>query len=99
MMTLGFLCVLLQLNIWRFYAVLYPLCFMKFYAATCWLFGWLTQAPVFPSQLPFSILPPLLRSISLRRVRKKPSTKTLQSFPVFGELNEDVDHIRKAQPR
>ena len=39
-MTLGFSCFLLQLDLRRFYAVLVPLTFMKAYAATCWLFGW-----------------------------------------------------------
>jgi len=43
-MTLGLSCFLLQLDLRRFYAVLVPLTFMKFYAATCWLVGWL-QAP------------------------------------------------------
>jgi hypothetical protein len=39
-MTLGLMCVLLQVNLGRFYAVLVPLTFMKAYAATCWLVGW-----------------------------------------------------------
>lgn len=40
-MTLGLMCVLLQVNLRRFFAVLVPLTFMKAYAATCWLVGWL----------------------------------------------------------
>jgi hypothetical protein len=43
-MTLGFCCLLLQLNLRRYYAVLVPLTFMKLFAATCWLVGWL-RAP------------------------------------------------------
>ena len=43
-MTLGFMCVLLAVNLRRFYPVLVPLTFMKAYAAACWLSGWL-QAP------------------------------------------------------
>ncbi len=38
-MTLGFMCLLLQLNLRRFYAVLTPLVFMKGYAALMWLAG------------------------------------------------------------
>ena len=39
-MTLGFCCLLLQLDLRRFFPVLVPLTFMKFYAASCWLVGW-----------------------------------------------------------
>jgi hypothetical protein len=42
-MTLGLMCVLLQVNLRRFYPVLVPLTFMKLYAATCWLVGWLAD--------------------------------------------------------
>ncbi|MBI4706239.1 MAG: hypothetical protein HY744_34515 [Deltaproteobacteria bacterium] len=40
-MTLGLCCLLLQLNLRRFYPVLLPLTFMKGYAAACWLVGWI----------------------------------------------------------
>lgn len=40
-MTLGVMCALLALDLRRFYAVLWPLAFMKAYAATSWLLGWL----------------------------------------------------------
>lgn len=40
-MTLGLCCLLLQVNLRRFYAVLVPLTFMKGYATACWLVGWL----------------------------------------------------------
>ena len=40
-MTLGFCCLLLQLDLRRFFAVLVPLTFMKGYATLCWLVGWL----------------------------------------------------------
>jgi hypothetical protein len=43
-MTLGFMCLWLQLDLRRHYAVLVPLTFMKAYAAACWWVGWL-QAP------------------------------------------------------
>lgn len=43
-MTLGFMCLLLQLDLRRFYAVLVPLTFMKTYAAACWWVGWI-QSP------------------------------------------------------
>jgi hypothetical protein len=43
-MTLGLMCLLLQLDLRRFYSVLVPLTFMKAYAAACWLSGWV-QAP------------------------------------------------------
>lgn len=39
-MTLGLMCLLLQLNLVRFFPVLVPLTFMKLYAATHWLGGW-----------------------------------------------------------
>jgi hypothetical protein len=39
-MTLGLMCFLLQLDVRRFYPVLVPLTFMKLYAASCWLVGW-----------------------------------------------------------
>ncbi len=39
-MTLGLMCLLLQIDLRRLYAVLIPLAFMKGYAATCWLVGW-----------------------------------------------------------
>ncbi|MBM4320219.1 MAG: hypothetical protein FJ125_09715 [Deltaproteobacteria bacterium] len=40
-MTLGLSCLLLQLDLRRFFPVLLPLTFMKAYAAACWLAGWL----------------------------------------------------------
>lgn len=40
-MTLGLSCLLLQLDLRRFYPVLLPLTFMKAYAAICWLVGWM----------------------------------------------------------
>jgi hypothetical protein len=43
-MTLGLMCLLLQLDLERFYPVLVPLTFMNAYAAARWLSGWL-QAP------------------------------------------------------
>ena len=43
-MTLGFMCFLLLLDLKRFFPVLIPLTFMKAYAAACWLSGWL-QTP------------------------------------------------------
>ena len=48
-MTLGVMCVLLQVDLRRFYAVLWPLTFMKVYAATLWLAGFLAEpgTPVF----------------------------------------------------
>ncbi len=54
-MTLGFMCLLLQLNLRRFYAVLVPLTFMKGYATACWLVGWLL-APGFRFFLAAAIL-------------------------------------------
>ena len=39
-MTLGLMCVLLQLNLRTFFPVLVPLTFMKMYAAVSWLVGW-----------------------------------------------------------
>lgn len=42
-MTLGFMCFLLQFDLRRFFPVLVPLTFMKAYAATCWLVGWLAD--------------------------------------------------------
>ncbi len=48
-MTLGMMCVLLLANLRRFYAVLWPLTFMKAFAALSWLGGYLQEAhtPVF----------------------------------------------------
>lgn len=43
-MTLGFCCLLLQVNLRRFYPVLIPLTFMKAYAAACW-WGGFVAAP------------------------------------------------------
>ncbi len=40
-MTPGFMCFLLQLDLRRHHAVLVPLVFMKAYAAACWWVGWL----------------------------------------------------------
>jgi hypothetical protein len=40
-MTLGLMCLLLQLDLRRFRAVLVPLTFMKAYAALLWWAGWL----------------------------------------------------------
>lgn len=40
-MTLGLCCLLLQLELRRLFAVIVPLTFMKLYAATCWLVGWM----------------------------------------------------------
>lgn len=40
-MTLGFMCFLLLFDLKRFFMVIVPLTFMKAYAATCWLVGWL----------------------------------------------------------
>jgi hypothetical protein len=54
-MTLGLSCLLLQLNLRRFYAVLVPLTFMKFYAAACWLVGWI-QLPGYRFFLAAAIL-------------------------------------------
>ncbi len=54
-MTLGISCFLLQLDLRRFFAVLYPLTFMKFYAAACWLVGWL-YAPEYRFFLAAAIL-------------------------------------------
>ncbi|MCC6554538.1 MAG: hypothetical protein IT372_16285 [Polyangiaceae bacterium] len=42
-MTLGFMCLLLQLNLRRFRQVLVPLTFMKGYAAAAWLAGWIAD--------------------------------------------------------
>lgn len=42
-MTLGFMCLLLQLDLRRYFPVLVPLTFMKAYAATCWLAGWIAS--------------------------------------------------------
>ncbi|MBI3178426.1 MAG: hypothetical protein HYZ27_02120 [Deltaproteobacteria bacterium] len=42
-MTLGFMCFLLQLNLRRFYSVLMPLSFMKGYAAAMWLAGFVAS--------------------------------------------------------
>ncbi len=39
-MTLGFMCLLLQVNLRRFGAVVVPLTFMKAYAALSWWVGW-----------------------------------------------------------
>jgi hypothetical protein len=48
-MTLGFMCVLLQVNLRRFFPVLVPLTFMKSLAATLWLAGFFAEpsTPVF----------------------------------------------------
>jgi hypothetical protein len=54
-MTLGLSCLLLQLDLRRLYAVLYPLTFMKFYAAACWLVGWI-HAPGYRFFLAAAIL-------------------------------------------
>jgi len=54
-MTLGFMCFLLQLDLRKYRAVLVPLVFMKFYAASMWLGGWI-QAPEYPVLLAASIL-------------------------------------------
>ena len=40
-MTLGLMCFLLMFNIRKYYIVIVPLTFMKLYAATCWLAGWI----------------------------------------------------------
>ncbi len=40
-MTLGISCLVLQLNVRRFYPVLFPLTFMKGYATACWAGGWI----------------------------------------------------------
>ncbi len=42
-MTLGFMCTMLLVNLRRFFMVLWPLSFMKAYAATSWLVGWLFE--------------------------------------------------------
>lgn len=48
-MTLGVMCVLLMANLRRFYAVLWPLTFMKAFAALSWLGGFVQEphTPVF----------------------------------------------------
>jgi len=48
-MALAFMCLLLQFNLRRFYVVLWPLCFLKGYAAMLWLAGYIAhpQYPVF----------------------------------------------------
>ena len=42
-MTLGAMCLLLLLDLRSMYPILVPLTFMKMYAATAWLFGWLND--------------------------------------------------------
>ena len=54
-MTLGLCCLLLQLDLRRFYPVLVPLTFMKLYAATSWLAGFLF-APGVPVFLAAAVL-------------------------------------------
>ena len=54
-MTLGLSCLLLQLDLRRFYAILLPLTFMKAYVAACWLVGWLL-APGFRFFLAAAVL-------------------------------------------
>ena len=46
-MTLGLMCVMLQVNIRRFYVVLLPLTFLKAYNASLFLFGYIA-APHYP---------------------------------------------------
>lgn len=53
--TLAFCCLLLQINVRKFYAVLYPLSFMKFLAATLWFAGFIA-APEFRVFLAAAIL-------------------------------------------
>jgi len=45
-MTLGFMCLLLQVNLRRFLPVLVPLTFMKGYAATSWLIAFIAHSEV-----------------------------------------------------
>lgn len=47
-MTLGLMCLLLQLNLRRYRPVLLPLTFLKAYNATLFLFGWFA-APGYPA--------------------------------------------------
>ena len=54
-MTLGLCCLLLQLDLRRFYPVLVPLTFMKLYAASSWLVGFLF-APAVPVFLAAAVL-------------------------------------------
>lgn len=42
-MTLGFMCLLVALDLRRFFVVVIPLTFMKAYAASMWLAGWLAS--------------------------------------------------------
>ncbi|MBI3185581.1 MAG: hypothetical protein HYZ28_25870 [Myxococcales bacterium] len=53
-MTLALMCLLLQLNLRRFYVVLWPLTFLKAYNATLFLFGFLA-APGFRALLAVAI--------------------------------------------
>jgi hypothetical protein len=54
-MTLAFMCFLLQYNLRRFFPVLIPLTFMKAMAATLWLSGFI-RAPEYPGCMAAAIL-------------------------------------------
>ena len=45
-MTLGFMCLLLQVSLRRFYPVVVPLVFLKGYATVSWLLGWLAAPEI-----------------------------------------------------
>lgn len=45
-MTLGFMCLLLQVSLRRFYPVVVPLLFLKGYATLSWLAGWIVAPEI-----------------------------------------------------
>lgn len=58
-MTLGFMCLLLQVNLRTFFPVLVPLTFMKSFAAICFLVGWFL-----PASAPFFLGAAVLDSVT-----------------------------------